>query len=89
MKVLLVVLLIIVGALQYRLWFANDGIFHAFRLKKEIRVQQAKNADVSKRNASLIEEIKSLKKGKSAIENRARNDLGMIKEGEVFYQVVQ
>jgi cell division protein FtsB len=89
MKALLIILAIVIAALQYRLWFADDGIIHAFRLRSEIRAQQAKNEDIAKHNASLIEEINSLKKGGSAIENRARNDLGMVKKGEVFYQVVK
>ena len=89
MKALLIILAIVIAALQYRLWFADDGIIHAFHLQSDIHDQQAKNEDITKHNASLIEEIKSLKKGGGAIENRARNDLGMVKKGEVFYQVVK
>ena len=88
MRALLIILALVVIALQYRLWFADDGIIHAIRLKNAIHTQQTKNEDIIKHNASLIEEINSLKKGGDAIENRARNDLGMVKKGEVFYQVV-
>ncbi|MDR1057333.1 MAG: septum formation initiator family protein [Coxiellaceae bacterium] len=89
MKVLLGILIVVVIALQYRLWFADDGIIHAWRLNKAIYAQQAKNEDIVKRNTVLIEEIKSLKEGGDAIENCARNDLGMVKKGEIFYQVVK
>jgi cell division protein FtsB len=88
-KALLVALVIVVAFMQYRLWFADGGFVDIFRLKKEIRALQAKNDEISKHNATLISEIDSLKKGGSAIENRARGDLGMVKKGEVFYQVVK
>lgn len=89
MRILLILLVTVVALLQYRLWFADDGLVRAFRLKSEISIQKAKNDDIVKHNASLIGEIVSLKKGGGAIENRARNDLGMVKKGEVFYQVVK
>jgi len=89
MKALLIVLAIVFLALQYHLWFADDGLLHIFQLKKEIKIQEAKNKDIEKHNASLTSEIDSLKKGGDAIETRARSDLGMIKEGEVFYQVIK
>ena len=89
MRILLVVLVIIVLALQYRLWFSEGGLSQVFHLKKEIKAQQEENEKLKKRNASLTSEIESLKLGGDAIENRARSDLGMVKEGEVFYQVVK
>jgi len=89
MRTLLIILVVIVAFLQYRLWFADDGLVHVFRLKSEISAQKAKNDEIIKHNDSLIGEINSLKKGGGAIENRARNDLGMVKKGEVFYQVVK
>lgn len=89
MKILLFVLAIIFLALQYRLWFADDGLTQLFYLKKEIKAQQEKNKDIERHNASLTSEIDSLRKGGDAIENRARGDLGMVKQGEVFYQVVK
>jgi len=50
---------------------------------------QAKNDEIVRRNVYLTNEITALKKGGAAIENRARNDLGMVKKGEIFYQVVR
>lgn len=89
MRILLIILGIIVLALQYRLWFADDGLTQFFSLKKEIKTLEEKNKKIEERNTSLSREIASLKKGGDAIESRARNDLGMVKEGEVYYQVVK
>ncbi|MBU0744654.1 MAG: septum formation initiator family protein [Gammaproteobacteria bacterium] len=89
MKPLLIVLVAAVLILQYRLWFADDGLVRVFRLKTEIQAQEEKNEEIEKHNLSLIDEIDSLKKGGGAIESRARRDLGMVKKGEVFYQVVK
>lgn len=89
MRILLIIVIAAVAFLQYRLWFAGDGLVHAWRMQSRILVQQAKNDDIIKHNAMLQDETDSLKKGGGAIENRARGDLGMIKKGEVFYQVVK
>ncbi len=89
MKAILAVLIIVVAFLQYRLWFADDGLIQSFRVKGEMRAQKAKNNEIIVNNNALVSEIDSLKKGGEAIENRARNDLGMVKKGEVFYQVVR
>ena len=89
MKTILVILSIVFAILQYRLWFADDGLLRVFRLKHTISSLQAKNDDITKRNVHLGKEIAALKKGGAAIENRARSDLGMVKKGEVFYQVVR
>lgn len=88
-KLVITILVTIVVVLQYRLLFASDGLIHAFRLQSMISEQQGKNGDIVKHNDSLVREIDSLKKGGVAIESRARADLGMVKKGEVFYQVVE
>lgn len=89
MKILLMILVVILVILQYRLWFASDGLMHVFHLQNEIKQQQAKNDDLVKGNEFLLDEINSLKQGGVEIESRARNDLGMVKKGEVFYQIVK
>jgi cell division protein FtsB len=89
MKTILIILSIILAILQYRLWFANDGLLKAFHLKHVISEAQAKNDSFAKHNVYLASEISALKKGGDAIENRARSDLGMVKKGEIFYQVVR
>ncbi len=88
-KLILIILVVAVVLLQYRLWFAEGGLIQIFRLKGDIREQKAKNDDILEQNASLVEDIDSLKKGGDVIEDRARSDLGMVKRGEVFYQVVK
>lgn len=89
MKIIVIVLAIILAILQYRFWFAEDGLLKVFHLKRGISEIQAKNDDIAKHNVYLSSEIIALKKGGAAIENRARNDLGMVKKGEIFYQVVK
>ena len=82
----MVVLLLL---LQYELWFANGGLISAHRIKHSLAKQQKVNAKLKKRNMVLSADIKDLKSGNKSIEERARNDLGMIKKGETFYQVVK
>jgi cell division protein FtsB len=89
MKTILAILVIVIMVLQYRLWFADDGILKVLRLKHTISELQAKNDSIAKHNADLTEEINTLKQGGAAIENKARGDLGMVKKGEVFYQIVK
>lgn len=89
MKPLIIALIVLFAVLQYRLWFASDGFNEVFHLKHAIAEQATKNQELQQRNLSLLNEITSLKKGGSAIENRARNELGMIKKDEVFYQITK
>lgn len=88
-RILLVILIIILAILNYRLWFAGDGLVNVFHFKKSISIQRAENDAIVRHNAAIASEIDSLKKGGIAIENRARSDLGMVKKGEVFYQVLK
>lgn len=79
----LFVLLII---LQYHLWFGKASYQ---QLQQQVAQQLEKNQSLEERNALLIAEMTDLKEGFSAIEERARRELGMIKEGEVYYQIVE
>ena len=83
------VLAVLLLGLQWRLWVANGGIAHTHRLKKEVAEQQAENDKLRARNATLDAEVRDLGTGVVAIEGRARTTMGMIKEGETFYLVVQ
>src|SRR6202167_6731766 len=74
--------------LQYRLWLSNDGVPEVLRLRSAVAARQADNARVSERNRQLAAEVRDLKQGYSALEERARTDLGMIAGNESFYQVV-
>jgi cell division protein FtsB len=74
--------------LQYELWFGEGSIATAWRLQQDIELQKEENKKIAQRNQSLLAEVKDLKKGDAAIEERARNELGMIKKGETYIQVV-
>jgi cell division protein FtsB len=74
--------------LQYPLWFGSGGVIAVWQLNREIAAQQAENAKLRERNNALDAEVKDLKQGSAAIEERARTELGMVKKGETFYQVV-
>ncbi|GIU50187.1 MULTISPECIES: cell division protein FtsB [Shewanella] len=88
MKRLLLLLIILVGLLQYRLWLGENNLSQYMNLQKQIASQQESNNKLIARNQVLIAEIVDLKSGTEAIEERARNELGMVKEGETFYRVV-
>ena len=88
MKWLAVVLFAALLLLQYRLWLSNDGVPEVLRLRSAVAARQADNARVSERNRQLAAEVRDLKQGYSALEERARTDLGMIAGNESFYQVV-
>ncbi len=89
MKKLFYVLLMLLVYLQYRLWIGNDSLIDVWQAGQEIEMQQQENARLRERNDVLDAEVQDLKQGLEAIEERAREDLGMIKEDEIFYQVVE
>jgi cell division protein FtsB len=88
MKFLAAALLVVLLALQYRLWVADGGMREVGRLREEIDRQHQENDSLRERNRTLTAEVQDLKKGTTAIEERARTDLGMVRQGETFYQVV-
>ena len=89
MKILIAILVVLLALLQYRLWFGQGSVKSVLVLKKQVAAQQANNAKLQERNQVLLAEVKDLQKGHQAVEERARNELGMIKKGETFYQVVK
>jgi len=82
------VLLVVVLALQYRLWMSNDGVRELARLTEAVDRQKAENDELQARNQQMVAEVSDLKAGMAAIEERARSELGMIGRNETFYQVV-
>lgn len=88
-RLLPLILLLLLALLQYQLWFGVGSVPDAIRLKRRLDAQVSENAGLVKRNAALEAEVSDLKQGTAAIEERARTDLGMIKKGETFYQIVQ
>ncbi|WP_341938509.1 cell division protein FtsB [Marinimicrobium sp. C2-29] len=89
MKWLLIALLVLFTALQYRLWIAEGSWADVARLEREISEQQQRNDQLQERNRVLAVEVNALKDGLDSIEERAREDLGMIEEGETFFMVVE
>ncbi len=88
MKLIIVILIALFGLLQYQLWFADGGLLSAVKMHTDIRNQSQLSQKLTKRNQILVADIEDLKHGKQAVEAHARYDLGMVKKGEVFYQVV-
>ena len=88
MRILIAVLIVILLVLQYKLWMGKGGYLDARKLEQELIQQRAKNEELVARNRMLQAEVEDLKKGLAAIEERAREELGMIQEGETFFQIV-
>lgn len=88
MRVLSAFLLAILVLLQYRLWLSEEGIREVWQLSTAVESQRKENGDLSERNRQLKAEVVDLKQGLTALEERARHDLGMVGSNESFYQVV-
>jgi cell division protein FtsB len=88
-KKLTAVLLTLIGLLQYRLWFGDGNVLELHRLGDHIEELRREGAKRRERNAALEAEVMDLKQGTDAIEERARQDLGMVKEGELFVQIIE
>ncbi len=88
-KWLTATLLLLLLLLQYSLWFGNGGLLRVWQLSDAVEQQKAENSKLRERNEALEAEVRDLKKGLEAIEERARSDLGMIKKDETFFQVVE
>lgn len=85
-NILIAVLAVLLLVSQIKLWFGDYGVVRLASLKKELARQVDENNRLIKRNESLNAQVTELREGKEALEERARSQLGMIKEGEVFIQ---
>jgi cell division protein FtsB len=83
------ILLILLIALQVKLWTGQGGLREVWRLQHRVGEQKAENARLKTRNETLQAEVDDLKHGDEAVEERARSELGLLKPGETFYQVVE
>jgi cell division protein FtsB len=83
------VLLILLIALQLKLWTGEGGMREVQSLRAHVAEQKAENDKLKARNDALSADVQDLKEGRDAIESRARSELGLIKPGETFYQVVE
>jgi cell division protein FtsB len=88
MRLLTLALAALVALLQYPLWLGKGGWLRVWEVDQEVRAQRDTNQKLRARNAALDAEVRDLKQGLDAIEERARSELGMIKQDEIFFQVL-
>jgi len=86
---LFVVLILLLAGLQYRLWVGEGSLAQATQLKQQIADQRGENEQLQERNRILEAEVLELKSGMETVEERARQELGMLKEGETLYQLAE
>jgi cell division protein FtsB len=89
MRVLAAVLVILVAAIQTPLWFGKGGWLRVWELDRQLDAQRQSNAQLRARNAALDAEVRDLKTGYDALEERARSELGMVRQDEVFFHVIE
>lgn len=83
------VLVALIALLQYPLWLGKGGWLRVWEMDRQVEAQKEVNHTLESRNAGLDAEVRDLKTGTEAIEERARYELGLVKEGEIFVQVPQ
>ena len=88
MKVLSLVLVALIALIQYPLWLGKGSWFRVWEVDQQIKFQREKNAKLQTRNNILDAEVRDLKQGLDAIEERARSEMGMIKQDEIFFQLL-
>ena len=88
MKVLSLVLVVLIGLIQYPLWLGKGSWFRVWEVDSQIKSQRDKNAALQTRNNVLDADVRDLKQGLDAIEERARREMGMIKQDEIFFQLL-
>jgi cell division protein FtsB len=88
-KALTLTLAVLIALIQYPLWLGKGSWFRVWEIDQQIRAQRSANGQLQARNSSLEAEVRDLKVGLDAIEERARSELGMIKHDEVFFQVLE
>ncbi len=89
MRILVTILLILFVLLQYDLWVGDGSLATVWHLKQENKKQKTENRQLRERNRALEAEVQDLKQGLDALEERARDEMGMIREGETFIQVIE
>ena len=89
MRWLTLALVVLIAALQYPLWLGKGSWLSVWGIDQQLSAQKQANQKTTARNASLDAEVRDLKQGYGAIEERARSELGMVKQDEVFYQVLE
>jgi cell division protein FtsB len=88
-RILGAILVALIVLIQYPLWLGKGGWLRAWEIDRQVEAQKTKNHQFEIRNAGLAAEVKDLKQGTEAIEERARQELGMLRPDEIFFQYVQ
>lgn len=88
-RILIISLVLLLGALQYRLWFGDPNLRQVWQLEQAIIDQRRENQLLTERNQRLEAEVADLKEGLKAIEERARSEMGLIQEGETFFRLIE
>lgn len=86
MRTIVIALLLILVCLQYKLWVGDGSVFQWIHLKKQLAAEEQENKNFIARNRAVEADIHELKSGDQALEEQARYELGMVKEGETYYQ---
>jgi cell division protein FtsB len=89
MRLLAIALTGLLLLIQYPLWLGKGGLLRVWEMERQIEAQRASNDRLRARNSALDAEVSDLKQGLEAVEERARNELGMIRRDEVFFQVLE
>ena len=89
MRLLTLVLAALIALIQYPLWLGKGSWFRVWEVDQQIRAQREINHKLQSRNSAMDAEVRDLKQGLDAIEERARSELGMIRRDEMFFQVVE
>ena len=88
MRIIIYSMLVLLIVIQYPLWLGKGGWLKVYEMEKQVQLQEAKNSLLALRNLKLAGDVKDLKDGTRAIEERARAEHGLIKEGEFFVQIL-
>lgn len=88
MRLLTFVLVLLLAIVQFQLWVGEDSLAGVWRLEQAIKRQSQENVELRQRNQHLVAEVKDLKTGLAAVEERARRELGMVGEDETYYQFI-
>ena len=88
MKILITILILVLVGLQYKLWFGDGSLSEVVQLTHELELQKQRLKELEARNRILEAQVLDLQNGLDAFEEKARNDLGMIKQGETFIQLI-
>ncbi|MGH8616604.1 MAG: cell division protein FtsB [Burkholderiales bacterium] len=89
MKLLAIMLAALLALIQYPLWLGRGGILRGVEMERQVRSQHVANEHLRGRNQALEAEVRDLKQGLEAIEERARSELGLIRQDEVFFQIIE